>query len=56
MAVNLDLRIVQLESLQPSSAAIANVEVKGRGVVVDKAKGEGVKGVTSNRLAIVYVK
>ena len=30
--------------------------LKGRGVIVDEAIGKGVQGVTSNRLAIVYVK
>ncbi|MBO4660028.1 MAG: OmpA family protein [Prevotella sp.] len=30
--------------------------LKDRGVIVDKAEGKGVQGVTSNRLAIVYVK
>jgi len=30
--------------------------LKGRGVVVDEATGKGVQGVTSNRLAVVYVK
>ena len=30
--------------------------LSGRGVIVDEATGKGVQGVTSNRLAVVYVK
>jgi len=41
------------------SQALADVVanyLKGRGVIVDEATGKGVQGVTSNRLAVVYVK
>ena len=44
---------------QRLSEARANVTaeyLKARGVVVDEATGKGVQGVTSNRLAVVYVK
>ena len=44
---------------QRLSEARANITadyLKGRGVVVDEATGKGVQGVTSNRLAVVYVK
>ena len=44
---------------QKLSEARANVTaeyLKGRGVIVDEATGKGVQGVTSNRLAVVYVK
>ena len=44
------------DKLSQARADVVANYLKGRGVVVDKAKGEGVKGVTSNRLAIVYVK
>ena len=30
--------------------------LRARGVIVDEATGKGVQGVTSNRLAIVYIK
>ncbi len=44
---------------QRLSEARANVTadyLRGRGVIVDEATGKGVQGVTSNRLAVVYVK
>ena len=37
------------------ATAVANY-LSGRGVIVDEATGKGVQGVTSNRLAVVYVK
>lgn len=40
---------------QARADAVASY-LKGRGVIVDKASGKGVQGVTSNRLAVVYVK
>ena len=30
--------------------------LKRKGVIIDEATGKGVQGVTSNRLAVVYVK
>ena len=44
------------DKLSQARADVVANYLKGRGVVIDKAKGEGVKGVTSNRLAVVYVK
>ncbi|WP_449030031.1 OmpA family protein [Prevotella melaninogenica] len=40
---------------QARADVVANY-LKGRGVIVDDATGKGVQGVTSNRLAVVYVK
>ena len=40
---------------QARADVVANY-LKGRGVNVDEATGKGVQGVTSNRLAVVYVK
>ncbi len=40
---------------QARADVVANY-LKGRGVIVDEATGKGVQGVTSNRLAVVYVK
>lgn len=40
---------------QARADVVANY-LKGRGVIVDSATGKGVQGVTSNRLAVVYVK
>ena len=40
---------------QARADVVANY-LKGRGVIVDEATGKGVQGVTSNRLAVVYVR
>ena len=40
---------------QARADVVANY-LKTRGVIVDSASGKGVQGVTSNRLAVVYVK
>ena len=40
---------------QARADAVASY-LKTRGVIVDSASGKGVQGVTSNRLAVVYVK
>ena len=40
---------------QARADVVANY-LKSRGVIVDSASGKGVQGVTSNRLAVVYVK
>jgi len=40
---------------QARADVVANY-LKGRGVIVDESTGKGVQGVTSNRLAVVYVK
>lgn len=40
---------------QDRADVVANY-LKGNGVIVDEATGKGVQGVTSNRLAVVYVK
>ena len=40
---------------QARADVVANY-LKSRGVIVDEATGKGVQGVTSNRLAVVYVK
>ena len=44
------------DRLSQARADVVAKYLKGRGVIVDKSTGEGVKGVTSNRLAVVYVK
>ena len=44
------------DRLSQNRANIVAKYLEGRGVVVDEAKGQGVQGVTSNRLAVVYVK
>lgn len=40
---------------QARADVVANY-LKGNGVIIDEATGKGVQGVTSNRLAVVYVK
>ena len=44
------------DRLSQNRANIVAKYLEGRGVIVDEALGKGVQGVTSNRLAIVYVK
>ena len=44
------------DRLSQSRADVVANYLRNRGVIVDRASGEGVKGVTSNRLAVVYVK
>jgi outer membrane protein OmpA-like peptidoglycan-associated protein len=44
------------QKLSQSRADNVAEYLKGRGVIVDEATGKGVQGVTSNRLAVVYVK
>ena len=44
------------DRLSQNRANVVADYLKGRGVIVDEALGKGVQGVTSNRLAIVYVK
>ncbi len=44
------------QRLSQARADVVAEYLKGRGVVVDEATGKGVQGVTSNRLAVVYVK
>ncbi len=53
----IDALNAQINELRNQARAdvVANY-LKGRGVIVDEATGKGVQGVTSNRLAVVYVK
>ena len=44
------------ERLSQNRASVVAKYLQDRGVIVDEATGKGVQGVTSNRLAIVYVK
>ena len=44
------------DRLSQNRASVVAKYLQGRGVIVDEATGKGVQGVTSNRLAIVYVK
>lgn len=44
------------DRLSQARADVVAKYLKNRGVIIDKATGEGVQGVTSNRLAVVYVK
>ena len=44
------------DRLSQARADVVAKYLKARGVVIDSATGEGVQGVTSNRLAVVYVK
>ena len=44
------------DRLSQNRANIVAEYLSSRGVIVDEALGKGVQGVTSNRLAIVYVK
>lgn len=44
------------DRLSQARADVVAKYLKGRGVIVDSATGKGVQGVTSNRLAVVYVK
>ena len=44
------------DRLSQNRANVVADYLKARGVIVDEALGKGVQGVTSNRLAIVYVK
>ena len=44
------------DRLSQARADVVAEYLKGRGVIVDEATGKGVQGVTSNRLAVVYVK
>ena len=44
------------QRLSQNRADIVAKYLQSRGVIVDEAKGAGVQGVTSNRLAVVYVK
>ena len=44
------------QRLSQNRADVVAKYLQGRGVIVDEAKGAGVQGVTSNRLAVVYVK
>lgn len=44
------------QKLSENRANVVADYLKKRGVIVDEATGKGVQGVTSNRLAIVYVK
>ena len=44
------------DRLSQNRADVVAKYLQDRGVIVDEAKGQGVQGVTSNRLAVVYVK
>ena len=44
------------QKLSENRATAVAKYLSGRGVIVDEATGKGVQGVTSNRLAVVYVK
>jgi len=44
------------QKLSEDRANVVADYLKDRGVIVDEATGKGVQGVTSNRLAVVYVK
>ena len=44
------------QKLSENRATVVANYLSGRGVIVDEATGKGVQGVTSNRLAVVYVK
>ena len=44
------------QKLSEKRATVVANYLSGRGVIVDEATGKGVQGVTSNRLAVVYVK
>ena len=44
------------DRLSQNRADVVAKYLQNRGVIVDEAKGQGVQGVTSNRLAVVYVK
>ena len=44
------------QRLSQNRADVVAKYLQSRGVIVDEAKGAGVQGVTSNRLAVVYVK
>lgn len=44
------------DRLSQARADVVADYLKSRGVIVDSASGKGVQGVTSNRLAVVYVK
>ena len=44
------------DRLSQNRADVVAKYLQSRGVIVDEAKGQGVQGVTSNRLAVVYVK
>lgn len=44
------------DRLSQARADVVAEYLKGRGVIIDSATGEGVQGVTSNRLAVVYIK
>jgi len=44
------------DRLSQARADVVADYLKGKGVIVDEATGKGVQGVTSNRLAVVYVK
>ncbi len=44
------------DRLSQARADVVAEYLKGKGVIVDEATGKGVQGVTSNRLAVVYVK
>ncbi|MFC2394941.1 MAG: OmpA family protein, partial [Alloprevotella tannerae] len=43
------------DRLSQSRADVVANYLKDRGVIIDEATGKGVQGVTSNRLAVVYV-
>ena len=43
------------DRLSQSRADVVANYLKVRGVIIDEATGKGVQGVTSNRLAVVYV-
>ena len=44
------------DRLSQARADAVAAYLSSRGIIVDSATGEGVKGVTSNRLAVVFVK
>ena len=44
------------DRLSQARADVVADYLKSRGVIVDNASGKGVQGVTSNRLAVIYVK
>ena len=44
------------QKLSEKRATVVANYLSGRGVIVDETTGKGVQGVTSNRLAVVYVK
>lgn len=44
------------DRLSQARADVVADYLKGNGVIIDEATGKGVQGVTSNRLAVVYVK